>query len=127
MCTLLSVVGTIHNALINMSSFQGDPLTDNYSPPPHAGCSSDTTYSRPLDYNFYWPPTLKGDTAHLPCPIPSGDSRINVTRTCGEDGQWSEPDGLQECYNANINEGFDEILKLLNQVSLFNSVASLHA
>ena len=36
---------------------------------------------------------------------------------CGKDGRWFEPDGLQECYDANVNERFGEIMILLNQVS----------
>ena len=43
---------------------------------------------------------------------------INVTRVCSEDGQWLEPIGLQDCYDDNVNERFDEISKLLNRVSL---------
>ena len=42
----------------------------------------------------------------------------NVTRVCSEDGQWLEPIGLQDCYDDNVNERFDEISELLNQVSL---------
>ena len=84
----------------------------------HVGCGSDTMYLLPLDSNFYWPPTLKGDTAHLPCPTSLDDSNVNVTRMCDENGQWSEPDGLQECYSTNVNEHFGEILTQLNQVSL---------
>ena len=86
----------------------------------HVGCGSDTMYILPLDSNFYWPPTLKGDTAHLLCSTSLDDSNVNVTRTCDEDGQWSEPDGLQGCYSANVNERFGEITTLLNQVSLYS-------
>lgn len=42
---------------------------------------------------------------------------IYVTRVCGEAGQWLEPSGLQECYDAHVNERFGEISVLLNQVS----------
>ena len=86
---------------------------------PYAGCGSDATHFPPLDLNFYWPPTLKGHRVQLPCRTSSSDGHmINVTRVCSEDGQWLEPIGLLDCYEDNVNERFDEISQLLNQVSL---------
>ena len=85
---------------------------------PHVitGCGPDVT---PLSEDNYiqWPPTLKGDSVDVPCPI-SSVNNVTVTRLCGENGEWSDPERLEDCYAADVNENFDEIVMLLNQVSL---------
>ena len=75
------------------------------------GCQADYIYLPGIGRYFY-PLTVLGLQQWFPCP---GVANIIVTRLCGLNGEWMEPD-YRNCSDAIVEQKFKNVQDLLNKV-----------